>query len=72
MIGVVVWSGKDELLPDRAERVDHRLDTMPNYDLDDGDAAPVPRRKYTKTGNHRGEFNRKRGYVPMNERGGDG
>ena len=31
----VVWSGKDPLLPEREEKSDVRLFTMPSYDLDE-------------------------------------
>lgn len=63
----VVWSGtlhrqdavKVQLLPDREERVDSRLSSMPTYDLDDGETVDErPRRKYNLTGRHVGKFSR--------------
>lgn len=63
----VVWSGTLQrsgqtsvnLLPDRAERPDGRLATMPNYDLDDGEAKDArPRRHYNRTGRHVGKCSR--------------
>ncbi len=47
---VVVWSGRDSLLPDRAERWDPRFGTMPSLDPDDDGKAT---RKYTYTGRHK-------------------
>lgn len=71
---VVVWSGRDPLLPDRAERSDSRFDAMPTYDLDDGEGAVVkPKRKYTRTGKHVGVFSRTnpaaKQYIPSGGRG---
>lgn len=55
----VVWSGRDSLLPEREEHHDERIDLMPSYDLDDGQSKDTrPRRKYTRTGKHVGEFRR--------------
>ena len=51
---VVVWSGRDPLIPDREEQRDNRYAGMPSYDIDDGQQVvqrPV-RRKYTKTGRY--------------------
>ena len=62
----VVWSGRGELLDDRAERVDTRLAAMPTYDLDDGEAVDVaPKRKYTLTGKHIGRFSRTNPNAPQ-------
>lgn len=63
----VVWSGtlhRDgatavQLLGDREERADSRLDAMPTYDLDDGEVVDDrPKRKYNLTGKHVGKFSR--------------
>ena len=57
---IVVWSGRDSLLPDREERHDTRIAAMPSFDLDE-DAAierSKPKRKYNRTGNHKGKFSR--------------
>jgi hypothetical protein len=53
----VVWSG-GELLPDRPQTEDSRLNYVPSYDLDEGSevSSSKPTRKYTKTGKHVGEF----------------
>ena len=48
-----------ELLPERQERCDNRLASMPTFDLDEGEVLDVrPRRKYTLTGKHVGKFSR--------------
>ena len=56
---IVVWSGRDSLLPNRAERRDLRFDAMPTFDIDDGEML-VPRisRKYSRTGKHVGKCSR--------------
>jgi hypothetical protein len=48
----VVWSGRDSLLPDRAERLDSRMASMPSLDLDEGevDKKALARRPYNRTG----------------------
>lgn len=53
----VVWSG-GELLPDRESIPDNRLLYVPSYDLDEGSGQrpDPPKRKYTRTGRHIGEF----------------
>jgi len=53
---VVVWSG-GELLPDRASKEDELLKLMPSLDPDD--EPEPPKRKYTFTGRHVGEFKTK-------------
>lgn len=56
----VVWDGRrggPDLLPDRAERVDPRFNTMPNYDLNDSD-QPFTNRAYNCTGKFKGIFSR--------------
>jgi hypothetical protein len=56
----VIWSGRDSLLPERAERWDSRIAAMPSFDLDE-DAEVVrskPKRKYNRTGKHTGVFSR--------------
>lgn len=65
---VVVWSGKDELLPSRTEHWDGRFAGMPNLDLDEVVPEVKPKRKYNKTGQHVGEFSRKRGWIPKDQR----
>jgi len=57
---VVVWSGRDSLLPDRQERWDSRYSSMPSFDIDDGevDNKSRARRKYVRTGKHKGIFSR--------------
>ena len=56
---VVVWSGRDSLLPDRAERLDTRFSTMQSYDIDEDDArGEKPVRQYNKTGKYKGVFSR--------------
>lgn len=56
---VVVWSGRDPLLPDRQEKRDGRFAGMPSYDLDDGEASDErPRRKYIRSGKHVGKCSR--------------
>lgn len=62
----VVWSGKDPLLDDRAERFDERIDSMPTYDLDDGEVVTDrPARKYTRTGKHIGKCSRTNPNAPQ-------
>lgn len=59
----VVWSGRDSLLPDRAERIDNRFSSMPSYDIDDGDVIEVkPKRKYTYSGQYKGCYSKKLGH----------
>lgn len=41
----VVWSGRDELIPDRPSARDLRYETVPSFDLDDEDRPPVERAK---------------------------
>lgn len=56
---VVVWSGRDSLLPDREERADSRFAGMPSYDIDDGEKVDSgPKRRYVKTGKNKGIFSR--------------
>ena len=70
----VVWSGRDELLPDRPESWDSRFAAMPDFDLDVEDVVIVPvKRKYNKTGKHKGKFSRtnpaaKNGYIAADKR----
>jgi hypothetical protein len=54
----VIWSGRDSLLPDRSERWDTRLDTMPTLEEEDEVVSSKPKRKYTRTGKHTGKFSR--------------
>ena len=55
----VVWSGRDPLLPDRAEHWDDRYDKIISYDLDEADAVvEKARRQYTRTGRYKGAFSR--------------
>lgn len=61
---VVVWSGRDSLIPERAERWDSRFAGMPSFDLEEGEAnhreveKARPKRKYNRTGQHKGVFSR--------------
>jgi hypothetical protein len=63
----VVWSGRDSLLPDRAERWDNRFSAMPTFDIDDGQAVePVKaKRKYTRTGKYKGLCSRTNPNAPQ-------
>lgn len=54
----VVWSGRDSLIPDRAERWDRRFHSMPTVDEEAEVVVIKPKRKYNKTGNHVGRFSR--------------
>jgi hypothetical protein len=55
----VVWDGRGPLLPPREERHDTRFQGMPTFDIDDGEGEVVkPKRKYTRTGKHKGKFSR--------------
>ena len=52
----VVWSGRDSLLPNRAERRDLRFDAMPTFDIDDGEMLVSHiSRKNSRTGKHVGK-----------------
>lgn len=56
----VVWAGRGELLPDRAEAPDSRFNGMPSYDIDDGEivAPRSSRRAYNLSGRYVGRFSR--------------
>lgn len=55
----VVWSGRDSLLPEREERQDSRMISMPSYDIDDDEVVETKiKRKYNKTGKYVGIFSR--------------
>lgn len=63
---LVVWSGRDSLLPDRAERYDTRINSMPTFDIDDDQGVEdKPRRKYTRTGKHVGKCSRTNPNAPQ-------
>lgn len=62
----VVWSGRDSLLPDRAERWDRRFYSMPTFDIDDGQVSgPMTSRKYNRTGKHVGKCSRTNPSAPQ-------
>ena len=48
----VVWSGRDELLPDRPETWDSRFSSMPSLDPDDVEEVRQTR-KYTYSGRYK-------------------
>ena len=50
---MVVWSGRDPLLPEREERWDRRFDSMPSFDLDDDIEPERAARKYTYSGKYK-------------------
>jgi hypothetical protein len=58
--GEPVWTGRMPLLPERPERWDSRYSAMPSFDIDEeGEIVrSTPKRKYTRTGKHKGEFSR--------------
>lgn len=54
-----IWNGRDSLLPDRAERWDSRFRSMPTVDDEEDEVISVKKkRKYNRTGNHKGKFSR--------------
>jgi hypothetical protein len=65
----VVWSGKDSLLPDRAERWDGRFAGMPSYDVEEGPASQgatvTVKRQYNRTGKHVGKCSRTNPNAPQ-------
>jgi hypothetical protein len=63
----VVWSGRDSLIPDRAERWDSRYSAMPSFDIDEGEAdlSGLPKRKYNRTGKHVGKCSRTNPNAPQ-------
>jgi len=50
----VVWSGRDPLLPDRPEHWDRRIEMCET--LDDEEETAKPKRRYVRSGKHRGKF----------------
>lgn len=61
----VVWSGRDPLLPDRAERYDNRYNTMMTIEEEETVVSSKPSRKYTRTGLHKGKCSRTNPAAPQ-------